>query len=180
MQLAQAHATELQLNIKAFRVFTGHQSRRRSRYRRHARVPSKEERLLQGSATTPAKAHRQNVSCPRACNEHGRALNLRFSPSVASRRYARWACRRDGIQNAVSPHCRVDLPTFPDHRPRQACPNSPIDSEARFIDELGNPIGFRRVRHAARTSLGRYTLLLEKNRHDALSVQTCEVQTVAA
>jgi hypothetical protein len=67
MQLARAHATELQFNIKAFRVFTGHQtSRRRSRYRRDARVPSKEERLLQGSATAPAKAHRQNVSCPTA------------------------------------------------------------------------------------------------------------------
>jgi hypothetical protein len=80
---------------------------------------------------------------------------------------------------STRPDRRVDLPTFPDHRPRQARPNSQIDAEARFIDELGNPFGFRRIRHAARISLRRYTLLLE-NGHEALSVQTCEVQTVAA
>ena len=71
---------------------------------------------------------------------------------------------------STRPDRRVDLPTFPDHRPRQARPNSEIDAEARFIDELGNPIGLRPVRHAARTSPRHYTLLFE-NGHEALSVK---------
>ena len=86
----------------------------------------------------------------------------------------------DESRVSTRPDRRVDLPTFPDHRPRQARPNPQIDAESRFIDELGNPMGLRLVRHAARISLRRDTLPLENGHEAPLSVQTCEVQTVAA